>query len=849
MSARVLPDVLSDQFVVTDRLDFESNEGNELYLLSPRNPLDSTKYLLKCSPAARTNYAAFQTIGRIKSENLNSPLQLHRLGNTYFQLYEYIGSTTFHDHIVSSSSTSVSLESVESFIRQLSSAISALHTAEENSIIHCDIKPSNILIRPGSKGALNEFILADFDCAIAVHGGNAHRTSRYTPEYAAPEIVAEGAMISSAADYWSLGVVIHEWVTHRNPLAGLDKSTICARLIAYGHEYFDLSPIENTKVRSLLGGLLQSDPVIRWQQEQIARWLDNDPDIIREGLRLGGATCARQSFQFANISIQTLAEVGQALLRVPPQSAELLASLADWINQEFPEAQDLAAEVRELHGTEGSSGIAILKAAYRCWPSMPPIWRQVVINETNLISMCRIAMDDSETAAVRTHNLEWLQSVSSIDGPLGFFTALTGYENQRVADATRLLRKLLEVRDEYSRSWSQILNAAGEELAGHAIPEVHAYLPRLFYSTLDSTTREILRDENRNLFSPELILFRRNWFYVFGTHHDLSVAQIMVLEELEQVSRIGELITIRNSDDLNEMSLEGLSGRIIQLQTQMFEDLMPSPGAEILHLRPGESFSEFPSESTTQLLATAFLRSVRESWQHLRGIRATNGSPTQQPTNSIGGDQSFDVFLIRMSAKSELFSSDDLRNIYLIRMSWRGLIGRSIRISIKKPLWFFRSRLLEYRRLPISGHMVAFITQKCVIECREKVGVFTLHRHAPVVINLGESAIQPCISNESLQGLNGRVNSVLDNSQIGHFEVGILSPGAVREVFEERIEAPRLIKSTNKKVTAVGEPEVSSQSVSEVEWNRSWKLILKRWSLRLSRAIEKLEIKFSRIRS
>ena len=98
------------------------------------------------------------------------------------------------------------------FARQAAQALAQLHQA---GWVHRDVKPANLLVR--GDGSL---ALADFGSACRV-GEGAHEGTVIvgTPRYAAPE-QSRGAPAQPAADVYSLGVVLYEWLAGTPPFAG-----------------------------------------------------------------------------------------------------------------------------------------------------------------------------------------------------------------------------------------------------------------------------------------------------------------------------------------------------------------------------------------------------------------------------------------------------------------------------------------------------------------------------------------------------------------------------------------------------------------------------------------------------
>jgi len=111
----------------------------------------------------------------------------------------------------------------EAILTLFAGVCSAVEYAHRRLIVHCDLKPGNILVTPDG-----EVKLLDFGISRMVsdsRGLTDILSARMTPRYASPEQIA-GELITTASDIYSLGVVLQEVVTQngsRTPDADLDS--------------------------------------------------------------------------------------------------------------------------------------------------------------------------------------------------------------------------------------------------------------------------------------------------------------------------------------------------------------------------------------------------------------------------------------------------------------------------------------------------------------------------------------------------------------------------------------------------------------------------------------------------
>lgn len=101
----------------------------------------------------------------------------------------------------------------------------AVEYCHSRHIIHCDLKPENIML-----GRHGEVYVMDWGIA-APEGTDRKGNLDGTPSYLAPEAVHDGAT-TPRTDVFSLGMILNEIVTLRGPVTGADSKEVISKICA-----------------------------------------------------------------------------------------------------------------------------------------------------------------------------------------------------------------------------------------------------------------------------------------------------------------------------------------------------------------------------------------------------------------------------------------------------------------------------------------------------------------------------------------------------------------------------------------------------------------------------------------
>ncbi|MER7420862.1 serine/threonine-protein kinase, partial [Micromonospora peucetia] len=137
-------------------------------------------------------------------------------------------------------------------------AADALHAAHVKGIVHRDVKPGNLLVRPNGTLVLTDFgiarseLVAQLTAAGSVLG---------TASYISPE-QATGGVATPASDVYALGVVAYQCLAGRRPFEGENPLEIAMRHVREAPRPLpaDIPP----QVRTVVERALAKDPGARW---------------------------------------------------------------------------------------------------------------------------------------------------------------------------------------------------------------------------------------------------------------------------------------------------------------------------------------------------------------------------------------------------------------------------------------------------------------------------------------------------------------------------------------------------------------------------------------------------------
>jgi eukaryotic-like serine/threonine-protein kinase len=180
---------------------------------------------LRADPVFRERLAhEAELASRLNDPHIAGVYDIFEEGRETFLVMEFVEGETLRERLRRRLS-------LAEFFDIATQCCAALASAHGRGILHCDIKPANIVLTPQGRVKILDFGLAkrlpgSGDSATLASEG---RIFRGTPAYMAPEVLLEKGQ-DARSDIFSLGVVFYEMLAGNNPFLGDSFVATCQHI-------------------------------------------------------------------------------------------------------------------------------------------------------------------------------------------------------------------------------------------------------------------------------------------------------------------------------------------------------------------------------------------------------------------------------------------------------------------------------------------------------------------------------------------------------------------------------------------------------------------------------------------
>jgi serine/threonine-protein kinase len=227
-----------------------------------RDKKNQTLIIIKCFAMSLENAYLREAAAAfgVRHSNIANCLDTLYLGNGYGCLiYEYISGGNLRTLLKENKPLKLKI-----FFYCLRDILRALQQMHKMGMIHCDIKPENILLRPQKQQDIPQFVLSDLGAAAFVKEAQSGKMLPASPAYIAPERLYEKFSFSS--DLYSVGILGFEMLVGQRPFQGTNEEIFSAHL----SKQPPLEMISNLQLREYIGQLLEKNPEQRLGNADLA---------------------------------------------------------------------------------------------------------------------------------------------------------------------------------------------------------------------------------------------------------------------------------------------------------------------------------------------------------------------------------------------------------------------------------------------------------------------------------------------------------------------------------------------------------------------------------------------------
>lgn len=199
-----------------------------------------------------------RAIARLSHPHIVSIYQFNQIGNIYYIAMEYARGDNLRE-ILREYIQNGQIMPTSQLLKILGDIANALDYAHQQSIIHRDVKPSNIIVSDQDNA-----VLTDFGLALNATEGTIGNTFG-SVHYIAPEQAISSAQAVPQSDQYSLGIVAYELLTGRVPFDDASAMSIALKHISDPPPPpTELNPNIPAEVEQALMRALDKDPKKRF---------------------------------------------------------------------------------------------------------------------------------------------------------------------------------------------------------------------------------------------------------------------------------------------------------------------------------------------------------------------------------------------------------------------------------------------------------------------------------------------------------------------------------------------------------------------------------------------------------
>lgn len=264
-----------------------------------------------------------QVLGRLDHPNILQVYDYGEQGKWAYLVTPYIAGGSLRDLLKQRGTLPV----VEA-VRLMSQILNALQYAHELGLVHRDIKPGNMLLKPDGMILLSDFGLVKIVSSESLHGLDSMKSLTGhmiagTPDYMAPEQIA--AQTVPASDIYAVGVVLYEMLSGKHVFTtdNSEMGILMKHLYEPPRPLRTYNPAIPPQLEAVVMRALEKDPARRYQNPadfalalQAATFANPHP-----------ATAQAEAMDTAAPTVETRWQSSSAFSTTPAQSVQSVSSV------------------------------------------------------------------------------------------------------------------------------------------------------------------------------------------------------------------------------------------------------------------------------------------------------------------------------------------------------------------------------------------------------------------------------------------------------------------------------------------------------------------------------------------